>query len=88
MIESFKEEAGLVRIEATILVERESQKGIVIGKGGAMLKRIGTEARAEIEDFLGDQGVPGPVREGARELARGPAHPRGDGPGQARRVTP
>ena len=34
VIESFKEEAGLVRIEATILVERENQKGILIGKGG------------------------------------------------------
>ena len=39
VIESFKEEAGLVRIHAAILVERDSQKGILIGKGGAMLKR-------------------------------------------------
>jgi GTPase len=53
MIDLFKEEAPLVRIEASILVERESQKGIVIGRGGALLKRIGTEARRGIEEFLG-----------------------------------
>jgi GTP-binding protein Era len=45
-------EDGLVEIEATILVERESQKGIVIGKHGALLKAIGTEARADIEKLL------------------------------------
>jgi len=44
---------GLLKIYATIVVERESQKPIVIGKGGAMIKRIGTEARAELESILG-----------------------------------
>jgi GTP-binding protein Era len=44
---------GLVRIAAAILVERESQKPIVIGKGGARLKEIGTAARREIERLLG-----------------------------------
>ncbi len=44
---------GLVRMSATIVVERDSQKGIVIGKGGARLKQIGTEARLEIERLLG-----------------------------------
>jgi GTP-binding protein Era len=44
---------GLVRIEATVLVERESQKPIVIGKAGQLLKQIGTEARAELERLLG-----------------------------------
>jgi GTP-binding protein Era len=54
VIESFKEEEeGLVRIEATILVERDSQKAILIGRGGSMLKTVGTEARGEIEAFLG-----------------------------------
>ncbi len=53
VVESFKEEEKLVRIQATIYVERDGQKAIVIGKGGAMLKRIGTEAREQIEGFLG-----------------------------------
>jgi GTPase len=53
VIESFKEEEGLVRIEATVLAERESQKGILIGRGGEMLKKVGTAARREIEAFLG-----------------------------------
>jgi GTPase len=44
---------GLLRVEATILVERESQKGIVIGRGGQMLKAIGTRAREELERVLG-----------------------------------
>jgi len=44
---------GLVEIEAVIFVERDSQKGIVIGKGGELLKRVGTEARADIETTLG-----------------------------------
>ncbi len=40
-------------IRAAVFVEQESQKGILIGKGGAMLKRIGTEARRELERFFG-----------------------------------
>jgi len=54
-VESFKEEkqGALIRIHAVIHVERESQKGILIGKGGRNLKRIGTLAREEIEHFLG-----------------------------------
>lgn len=44
---------GLLYIEARILVERESQKGIIIGKDGGMLKKIGTRARAQIETLLG-----------------------------------
>jgi GTP-binding protein Era len=56
-VESFKPSADgrLVRIEATIHLERDSQKGIVIGKGGGMLKRIGTEARKDIERMTGTQ---------------------------------
>jgi len=54
-IEAFKEdeEKGLIRINAVINVERDSQKGIIIGKGGGMLKKIGTAARVEIEGLLG-----------------------------------
>ncbi len=56
MVEKFKERKnGLFDIEADIICEKESHKGIVIGKGGSMLKRIGTAARAEIEDQLGSR---------------------------------
>jgi GTP-binding protein Era len=52
-IDEFQErDAGSAYIAATVYVERESHKGIVIGKGGAMLKRIGSSARAEIELLL------------------------------------
>jgi len=47
-----RDDAGLLRVEATILVEKESQKKIVIGRGGAMLKTVGTEAREELERML------------------------------------
>lgn len=53
LVESFEEGGRLVRIRATIYVEREGQKGIVIGERGAMLKRIGSEARKELEELLG-----------------------------------
>ncbi len=52
-IERFAEEGERVHIAALVWVERDSQKAIVIGKGGGMLKRVGTEARTEIEDLLG-----------------------------------
>jgi GTP-binding protein Era len=48
-IESFVEDGGLLRIGAVILVERASQKGIIIGKKGRMLKEIGSEAREDME---------------------------------------
>jgi len=54
LVESFKErpESGVIAISATIIVERDSQKGIIIGRRGEMLKRIGIAARHEIERFL------------------------------------
>ena len=53
-IDQFAERAnGMAYIEATLLVERDSQKGIVIGEGGRMLKQIGTRARQEIESMSG-----------------------------------
>jgi GTP-binding protein Era len=52
-IESFKEEKDIIRIRALIHVARESQKGIVIGHKGEKLKKTGTEARLDMEDFFG-----------------------------------
>ena len=55
-IEKMKErKGGLIDIEASIVCERESHKGIIIGKGGSMLKRIGIEARKEIESMMDTQ---------------------------------
>lgn len=48
-----RKKGNIVDIEATIICERESHKGIIIGKGGSMLKKIGSKARCEIEDMLG-----------------------------------
>ena len=56
LIESFKEREGLTHIHAVIVVEREGQKPIIIGRGGQRLKLIGTEARKDIEGLL-DQKV-------------------------------
>jgi GTPase len=53
VVDSFQEQPDIVRIEASIFVERDTQKAIVIGKGGSMLKAIGTAARQDIEAFLG-----------------------------------
>jgi GTP-binding protein Era len=52
VVDSFTEGPEIVRIEASIFVERDTQKAIVIGKGGSMLKAIGTAARQDIEAFL------------------------------------
>lgn len=52
-IEAFKEGEQQVHISAVIYVERDSQKGILIGKKGSSIKRVGTEARHDIESFLG-----------------------------------
>ena len=55
-IESMKRnENNKIEIQATIVVERDSQKGIIIGKGGKMLKLIGTKARLDIENLLGSK---------------------------------
>jgi GTP-binding protein Era len=51
-IENFTEEKNLIKIRALIHVIRDSQKGIIIGHKGAMLKRVGTEARHDMEDFF------------------------------------
>ena len=54
-VERFKEEENIIRINALIYVERDSQKGIIIGKGGKSLKHIGIEARKDIEAFFDKQ---------------------------------
>ena len=51
--EEFKEEPKLIRIRSVIMVERDTQKGIIIGHKGAALKRVGTEARKDLEKFFG-----------------------------------
>jgi len=56
-IDSFKEpkpedKQQVIRISATVCVERDSQKGIVVGKGGAKIKEVGIDARAKLEEFL------------------------------------
>lgn len=56
VVDSMKRnENDKIQIQATIIVERDSQKGIIIGKGGKMLKEIGTKARKDIENLLGDK---------------------------------
>ena len=55
VIDRFEESEAIHRIFATILVERDSQKGIVIGRGGQTLKQIGTNARQELEQFFGQK---------------------------------
>lgn len=59
MIDSFKDRKAkngtITDIDATIICEKNSHKGIVIGKGGEMLKKIGTESRKDIEDQLGNK---------------------------------
>ena len=53
LVESFEESDQLIKISATIQVERDGQKGILIGRGGQTIKEIGTAARKELEDILG-----------------------------------
>jgi GTP-binding protein Era len=52
-VEDFKEEERIINIRAVIHVERDSQKGIIIGHQGKMIKRVGTEARKDAEEFFG-----------------------------------
>ncbi|WP_395803243.1 GTPase Era [Daejeonella sp.] len=52
IITSFKDEAKIIRISSEIIVERDSQKNIIIGKAGEMLKKVGTYARKDMEEFL------------------------------------
>lgn len=55
IVREFKEKTTLVKIVADIVVQRESQKGILLGEGGKMIKQLGTDARKDIEQFLGQK---------------------------------
>lgn len=55
IVNEFKEKSSLIKISADIIVNRETQKGILLGVGGKMIKQLGTEARKDIEQFLGQK---------------------------------
>jgi len=55
IVNEFKQKSTLVKIRAEIIVQRESQKAIIIGEGGKMIKQIGSDARKEIEQFIGQK---------------------------------
>lgn len=55
LVHEFKEKSTLIKIGANIIVNRETQKGIILGERGSKIKKIGTEARKEIEKFLGQK---------------------------------
>lgn len=55
IVNEFKEKSTLVKIAADIIVNRETQKGILLGEGGKMIKQLGTDARKDIEQFLGQK---------------------------------
>ncbi|MFM9127769.1 MAG: KH domain-containing protein, partial [Solirubrobacterales bacterium] len=54
-VEEMEPSDGVLRVRALIWVETESQKGILVGRGGRMVKAIGTSARREIEELLGEK---------------------------------
>ncbi|HTB25305.1 MAG TPA: GTPase Era [Puia sp.] len=53
IVQEFKEKDTLTKIQADIIVQRETQKGILLGEGGKMIRQLGTDARKEIEAFIG-----------------------------------
>lgn len=55
LVQEFKEKLTLIKIGADIIVQRETQKGIILGEGGSMIKKLGTLARKDIEEFLGQK---------------------------------
>jgi GTPase len=55
LVTEFKQKTTLIKIAANIIVQRETQKAIIIGEGGKMIKKIGSEARKDIEKFLGQK---------------------------------
>jgi len=55
IVQEFKEKSSLIKIRAEIIVQRETQKGIILGEGGKMIKKLGTVAREDIEKFIGQK---------------------------------
>ena len=55
VVNEFKEKTSLIKIQADIIVQRESQKAIILGEGGKMIKQVGSLARKDIEEFLGQK---------------------------------
>jgi len=55
LVHEFKEKTTLIKIGADIIVQRDTQKGIILGEGGKMIKQLGTMARKDIEEFLGNK---------------------------------
>lgn len=55
LVQEFKEKATLIKIGADIIVQRETQKAIILGEGGKMIRQLGTLARKDIEEFLGSK---------------------------------
>ena len=74
-VQEFRESQDPVYIHVDVYVERKSQKGIVIGKGGAAIRSLGEESRRKIEHFLGSQRVPGPVGQAPQIVAPEPSPP-------------
>lgn len=55
LVQEFKEKSTLIKIQADIIVQRETQKGIILGEAGKMIRKLGTAARQDIEAFLGQK---------------------------------
>jgi GTP-binding protein Era len=55
LVQEFTQKSTLIKIRAEIIVQRDTQKGIILGEGGSMIKKIGTAARKDIEEFLGSK---------------------------------
>ncbi|HEY6902283.1 MAG TPA: GTPase Era [Puia sp.] len=55
LVQEFKEKSTLTKIRADVIVQRESQKGIILGEAGKMIRKLGTESRKDIEAFIGRQ---------------------------------
>ena len=55
LVREYSEKSTLIKIGADIIVQRETQKGILLGEGGKMIKQLGTSARKDIEEFIGQK---------------------------------